>query len=52
MPDDRRSRFALPKLSYTSKVHLQRRLKSIDYTFLGAIAATAAAVTVAVRMLG
>jgi hypothetical protein len=41
MPDDRqdRPRTAAPRMSYTTRVHLKRRLRAIDYKFVAAIGA-------------
>jgi hypothetical protein len=38
-------------MSYSSRVHLKRRLQSIDYRFLAAVAALALATAGAVRFL-
>jgi hypothetical protein len=43
---DKNGRFGLPRLSYTSRVHLRRRLDAIaamDFRFIAAVAALAAA---------
>jgi hypothetical protein len=44
-------RLAPPRMSYSSRVHLKRRLQSIDYRFLAAVAALALATAGAVRFL-
>ena len=45
-----RGRLAPPKLSYTTRVHLKRRARAIDYRFLAAVAALAAVTAGIVRM--
>lgn len=53
MPSRRETkrRLPAPRLSYSTKVHLKRRLASIDYRFVGAVAALAAATFGIVRYL-
>jgi len=40
---------SLPRLSYTSRVHLKRRIEAIDFKFLAAVAALAAATWAIIR---
>jgi hypothetical protein len=40
---------AAPKLSYTTKVHLRRRIAAIDFRFLAAVTALGLAVAATVR---
>lgn len=38
-PKDRKRRAAAPRMSYTTKVHMKRRIASIDFMFLAAVVA-------------
>lgn len=46
---ERKSRLAAPRLSYTTRVHLKRRLTSIDYRFIAAVIALVIATLVVIR---
>ena len=46
---NRRRRVAAPRMSYTTKVHLKRRLSAIDYKFALAVIALVAAAALIVR---
>ncbi len=45
-----RRRLAPPKLTYTTRVHLKRRARAIDYRFIAAVVALAAVTAGIVRM--
>jgi len=51
MPDrrDKKRRPAAPRMSYTTKVHMRRRLASIDFRFIGAVVALAIAAVLIIR---
>lgn len=40
---------SLPRLSYTSRIHLKRRIEAIDFKFLAAAIALAAATWAIIR---
>jgi hypothetical protein len=46
-PDEKSEAFRIPRPSYSTRVHLKRRLNAIDFRFIAAAAALAA-VTVAI----
>lgn len=41
----------MPRISYSTRVHLKRRLRAIDYKFLGALAALALLMLLVLRYL-
>lgn len=40
---------SFPRLSYTSRVHMRRRIEAIDFKFLAAVVALAAATWAIIR---
>ena len=51
MPDrrDKKRRAVTPRMSYTTRVHMKRRLAAIDYRFLAAVIALAVAAVLIIR---
>lgn len=51
MPDrrDKKRRPAAPRMSYTTKVHMRRRLAAIDFRFIAAVIALIVAALLIVR---
>ncbi len=46
---DKKRRPAAPRMSYTTKVHLRRRLAAIDFRFIAAVIALVAAFVLIIR---
>ena len=46
---NRKKKPSLPRLSYTSRVHMKRRIEAIDFRFLAAVTALAAATWAIIR---
>ena len=46
---DRKRRFGAPRLSYTTKVHMRRRVAAIDFGFLAAVVALVIAAFLIIR---